>query len=72
MTSEISSMRLRLRELEGRIHARRQLAQQAPERAWHLDYVEAYEAEMRQLLAQIISQELSSHAQIGQPHKRAL
>jgi hypothetical protein len=60
MTHDYARMRLRIRELEGRIHARRQLAGKAPDRAWHLDYAEAYEAEVRQLQARIQSMETSS------------
>jgi len=60
MTSDVSFMRLRIHELKGRILARRRLAGQAPDRLWHLDYVEAYEAEIQQLLAEIHSRELTS------------
>jgi TolA-binding protein len=63
MQNKVSSMRLRIKELEGRIQAQRQVAEQAPERTWHLDYVEAYEAEMRQL--QAILQEKAAALQAG-------
>lgn len=53
MSSDVSFTRLRIHELKGRILARRRLAEQAPDRAWHLDYVEAYEAEMRRLEARL-------------------
>jgi hypothetical protein len=48
MIGDVSFMRLRIHELKGRIRARRRLAEQSPERTWHLDYVEAYQAELRQ------------------------
>ncbi|WP_230532372.1 hypothetical protein [Microvirga roseola] len=51
MTSDLSFAHLRIKELEGRILARRRLAEGSPERDWHLSYVEAYEAEMQQLQA---------------------
>jgi hypothetical protein len=53
MTDKTALVHLKIKELEGRIFARRQLAAQAPERAWHLDYVEAYETQMRQLEAEL-------------------
>jgi hypothetical protein len=65
MTSDVSFVRLRIHELKGRILARRRLAEQAPDRAWHLVYVEAYEAEMRQLQARLQSMTPSGHAFAG-------
>jgi hypothetical protein len=53
MTGDVSVTRLRIHELSGRILARRRLAEQSPERTWHLDYVEVYEAEIRQLQTQL-------------------
>ncbi len=50
---------LRIKELEGRILARRQLVDQAPERTWHLDYVRVYEAELQQLQSALRSDELA-------------
>jgi hypothetical protein len=55
MTSTVLLPRLRIKELEGRIFARKQLAQQAPERSWHLEYVKLYEAEIQQLQATLRS-----------------
>ena len=49
MANAILSAHLRIRELEGRIVARRKLAERAPEHTWHLDYVKAYEDEMHDL-----------------------
>jgi hypothetical protein len=60
MTIEVSFARLRIHELNGRILARRRLAEQNLERAWHLDYVKAYEAEIRQLQAELQSQKLTA------------
>jgi hypothetical protein len=57
MTGDVSVTRLRIHELKGRILARQQLAGQKPERAWHLDYVETYEAEIRQLQAELQGKE---------------
>ncbi len=63
MTGDVSLMRLRIHELEGKILARQRLADQAPERAWHLRYVETYAAEIRKLQVEILLKELvsSSH-----------
>ena len=69
MTSDFAQVRLRIWELEGRILARRQLARQAPERAWHLDYVMAYGDEMRRLQAQIQGAELGRHNQSSRQPK---
>jgi hypothetical protein len=63
MSPDLSSMRLRLRELEGRIRARRQLANGSPERQWHLEYVEIYTEEMQKLHAQLQSHGLTLHNQ---------
>jgi predicted secreted protein len=67
MTPDLSSLRLRLRELEGRVHARRKLAGQASERQWHLEYVEIYQAEMRQLQCVLKGDGLSLHTQSSFP-----
>jgi hypothetical protein len=60
MTIDVSFVRLRIHELNGRILARRRLAEQSSERGWHLDYVEAYETEIRQLQAELQSQKLTT------------
>jgi deoxyadenosine/deoxycytidine kinase len=60
MTIDVSFVRLRIHELNGRILARRRLAEQNSERGWHLDYVEAYEAEMPQLQAELQTQTLTT------------
>jgi hypothetical protein len=60
MTIDVSFARLRIHELNGRILVRRRFAEQNLERAWHLDYVKAYEAEIRQLQAELQSQELTT------------
>jgi hypothetical protein len=46
--------------LSGRILARRRLAEQNLEQAWHLDYAETYEAEIRQLQTKLQSQKLTT------------
>lgn len=65
MTSDVSLMRLRVHELEGRILARQRLAEQDPRRAWHLRYVEMYAAEMRKLQVELLLKELTSSIQDG-------
>jgi hypothetical protein len=60
MTIDVSFARLRIHELNGRILARQRFAEQNLERAWHLDYVKAYEAEIRQLQAELQSQKLTA------------
>ena len=60
MSNDVSFVRLRIHELNGRILARRRLAEQNSERARHLDYVKAYEAEIRQLQAELQSQKLTT------------
>lgn len=58
----MSFAHLRIKELEGRILARRRLVEQAPHRTWHLDYIEAYEAEMQQLRAALSKKASTTHA----------
>jgi hypothetical protein len=60
MPGDVSFLRLRIHELKGRILARRQLAEQSPERTWHLDYIETYEAELRQLQSQLQGKEAAA------------
>lgn len=65
MTSDASLMRFRIHELEGKIIARQRLAEQAPDRDWHLRYVETYAAEMRRLQVELLLKELASTIQSG-------
>ena len=60
MIGDVSFMRLRIHELKGRIRACRRLAEQSPERTWHLDYVEAYQAELRQLQGELQGKEAAA------------
>lgn len=65
MTSDVSLMRLRVHELEGKILARQRLAEQDAGRAWHLRYVEMYTAEMRKLQVELLLKELTSSIHPG-------
>jgi hypothetical protein len=65
MTGDVSLMRFRIHELEGKILARQRLAEQDPGRAWHLRYVEIYTAEMRKLQVELLLKELNSSVQNG-------
>ncbi len=53
MTDNHAFAHLKIRELEGRILARRRLAGETHDRAWHLDIAKVYEAEIRQLQVEL-------------------
>ena len=60
MSDTAAFAHLKIKELEGRVLARRQLAGQSPDRAWHLDVARAYEAEMRQMQTELQRREIAS------------
>ncbi len=72
MANAVLAAHLRIRELEGRIVARRQLAERAPEHTWHLDYVKAYEAEMQDLQSVLQSDRPASVEDVSQVKARSL
>jgi hypothetical protein len=72
MVSVTLSAHLRIKELEGRIGARRQLAERTPEHTWHLDYVKAYEAEMQDLRSALRSANSASTRAMSQVEAQPL
>ena len=53
MPNDASMLRLKIQELHGRIQARQRLAEEKPEGAWHLRYIEIYRSEVQQLQARL-------------------